>query len=397
MTKRETVKKVSERESGQRALLGNVYSRPCFVADIFWLVSNSGDEMVLYFQRRVETALIGSGIVSVECRKSGFHYYYELTRIGTGASVAPYGIGAASAERSATRQSRQELTTRLGGEAELVPCPNCHWINADLVAGYRKSRYRQLGWLAAIIAFFGTISCLYCAWFVANGPAADQGALPYFLIYGPVLCLCLAGVTILMRSWLRAHIRPNQQFPQARQLPPGTPPALIANESTGELEVADTSRSNNANINTKEWHEFQIGRDHFPKICCVCLGDAQVTSPYVRQVTSSIKLQVPRCTECVRTANGVYWRTWLLATIVGMAFSFGGTALVGFAQEEYWIFSITLAIISMIFAAYLASPSATPVTIRSADSSRGILKLRFQNPHYGESYEQRNNESAIAR
>lgn len=349
--------------------------------------------MVLYFQRRIETATVGSGIASVQCRKCGCDYHYELTRIGTGSSVAPYAIGSASAERSAQQQSRKDLASRLGGEAELVPCPNCNWINNDLVAGYRRSRYRQLGWLAAIIAFFGTVCCLFCAWFVANGPAADRNALPYFLIYGPIFCLCLAGTSILVRNWLRALIRPNQHFPLAPQLPPGTPPALIANESTGEFEVVDTPKP----INSGEWYEFQIGRHHFPEICCVCMGNTQLTSPYANQVASTIELKLPRCAACARNANVGYWQIWILAAIVGLALSFGGTSLIGFGQEEYWVISVTLAIVSLALASYLASQSTMPVAIRNADASRGILKLRFRNSRYGESYTQHNEQSAIAR
>lgn len=349
--------------------------------------------MVYYFEQNIETSLVGNSIASVQCHKCGCDYYYELTRIGKGRAIAPYGIGASLAEDSAEKQSRKNLAKRMDAEAELVPCPNCNWINDYLVAGYRRSRYRQLGWLAAIIAFFGTVCCLFCAWFVANGPAVDRKSLPYFLIYGPIFCLCLAGFCILMRSWLRALIKPNQQFPRAPQLPPGTPPALIANESTGGFEVADTSKP----INTSDWHEFQIGRHHLPRLCCSCMGNTQLTSPHVNQVTRSIELEVPRCAACARNAKVRYRKNFLLALIVGLALSFGGPWLFGLGQEAYWITSVSLAFFSLALASFIANQLIIPITIRKVDASRGILRLRFRNPGYGESYVQHNDQSEIAR
>jgi hypothetical protein len=137
--------------------------------------------MVAYFQKRVEAALVGQRVVSVECDKCDCRYFYELSRIGTGSGIAPYGVGTASATHSAQEQSQRELSGRLELEAELVPCPRCNWINDELVLGYRRGQYRRVGMFALGVASLGTIGSLICAWFVFSGPPADQGALPYLV------------------------------------------------------------------------------------------------------------------------------------------------------------------------------------------------------------------------
>src|SRR5213079_1790864 len=99
--------------------------------------------MFLYYGKTFEAARAGECVVGVVCDKCGCQYYYELARIGTGASTASYGIGASRASQKSHDQSEIDLRRRLGMEAELVPCPRCNWINDELVQGYRLGRYRS--------------------------------------------------------------------------------------------------------------------------------------------------------------------------------------------------------------------------------------------------------------
>src|SRR5438105_396547 len=101
--------------------------------------------MLFYYGKTFEASRAGGRVVGVICDHCGCRYYYELTRIGTGANTASYGIGTSRASRKAHEQSERDLQRRLALEAELVPCPQCNWINGELVKGYRLGRYRGVG------------------------------------------------------------------------------------------------------------------------------------------------------------------------------------------------------------------------------------------------------------
>src|SRR4051812_7492944 len=98
--------------------------------------------MIIYTQTKFTTTVVGARIVSVNCENCGCDYYFELRRVGTGVGIAPYSLGQGRAEQSASERANQNIADRLEGEAELVPCPKCHWINEELVTAYRKSSYQ---------------------------------------------------------------------------------------------------------------------------------------------------------------------------------------------------------------------------------------------------------------
>ena len=228
--------------------------------------------MPFYYGKRFTSANVGARIIEVECDKCGCKYFYELVRIGTGAETAPYGIGKSAAIRSSEKQAQADSRNRLSHEAELVPCPKCNWINDDLVEGYRRGRFRSLRTLAIGIGTFGTVGSLIGAWFIWVDPAPDHGALPYFLFAGPAISVSLGIALVLLRKWLRSRIQPNREFPLAPRLPPGSSPALVVDEETGRLRRAQTRDVRYSD--NSEWHNFQIGRDRLPPVCCCCLKGA---------------------------------------------------------------------------------------------------------------------------
>src|SRR5262245_32162294 len=133
--------------------------------------------MFLYFGKTFHSATAGALTVGVQCEQCQCEYFYQLTRIGTGAGSAAYNLGQTSASARAENESRHDLERRLAEEAELVPCPRCQWINDELVRGYRLGRYRH--WSKA--ALFGSIiaiaTCLFCAWFLYLTAPAERRVL----------------------------------------------------------------------------------------------------------------------------------------------------------------------------------------------------------------------------
>ena len=171
----------------------------------------------------------------------------------------------------AEEQSETDLQQRLAMEAELVPCPECNWINDELVKGYRLGRYRAIGTFAWAIGFAGSALSLVAAWFIHIGPPVDRWMLPYLLFAGPGAFASMTMAMLFFRAWLRNRIQPNREFPQEPQLPYGTPPPLVLDKATQELRLA-----NPAAAPVDGALDFQVGRHVLPALCCECL---QVSAP----------------------------------------------------------------------------------------------------------------------
>jgi hypothetical protein len=336
--------------------------------------------MIPYFSRRFETSQSGTRLASVECEQCNCQYFYELTRIGTGTASAAYGLGATSAEASSQLQSTAELQDRLTGEAELVACPQCHWINAELVEGYREGRYRWAAPLAAGVAFFGTVAALISAAYLWFGPAVDRVALPYVLIGGPGISVSIGVAIVLVRNFLRSRIRPNRDFPDPPRVPAGVPPALLLDEATQTLKPVErdvVSASDECG-----WHDFQIGRHQLPQSCCQCMNEASDEHVWKHPVTVAVELSLPRCAECRRKSGKEYLLAWIVSLAVSLGTGIGALLMTGLDDEFFWILAVCHVLVSLGIAAFYASARSAPARLRIVDQSRGIVRLRFRNPAY---------------
>ena len=294
----------------------------------------------LYYGKRYEAASIGVRLVAVRCDQCGFEYFYELARIGAGSAHAPYGIGQSAAARSSTDKSQQDLGKRLSHEAELVPCPKCHWINDDMISGYRQSHYRRWATFAVGWGCVGTVASLICAWFVSLGPQADRGSLPFFLAVGPAGFLASAAAVLLLRNWLRRQIRPNDSYPSPPKLPSGAPPPLIMDPETGQLQPA-TQPIPTTDVNT-EWIETQVGRIELPKCCCGCLSEAEPNRGYEFPLLPPVNLQVPFCTSCTRRQKRRQWLIGLATFAIATGVACGLLAATRLEKEEFVIFAAAM-------------------------------------------------------
>lgn len=336
--------------------------------------------MLFYYGRNYGSSSVGSQVVQVQCDKCGCKYFYELARIGSGHASAPYGIGSAHANRTAAEGSKRDLDRRLALEAELVPCPDCHWINEDLIAGYRLGLCR--GWVkfAACIGTIGTVISLLGAWFVSIGPEADRGAVPYFLLAGPAISMTLAGVIVLARNLFRNSIQPNRHFPLPPRLPHGSPTALILNVDTGQPEAPRQKPLFDDEVS--DWIDFQIGRHSLPALCSECLLPPTPRSSYQRIVLPSLTLVVPFCTSCARR-----WNRRMLSiglSIAGLIIASTYVILLTIINEfaEFWICFGLGCSVAFLLGYFVAYHLTTPIHIKIIDGSRGILRLRFRSLKY---------------
>ena len=336
--------------------------------------------MFIYYGKTFESSRAGGCIVGVVCDNCGGTYYYELARIGTGAYTAHYGFGSSTASQNAQERSEIDLQRRLALEAELVPWPRCHWINDELVDGYRLGRYRGAGPLAFVVGFAGSILSLVVAWFIYVGTPQDRWLLPYVALGGPVAFLGMALTLLLLRRWLRSRIQPNRQFPHEPELPLGTPPALVKDESTGDLQPAVR-----ASAPGDAFLDYQCGRHVLPPLCCECLQPAEKDRGYSIHVTRLVHVEIPRCADCARKCNREWRRLSFIFAVFGLLVGSAMVLLMARASAELWIILVCPLILvgaTAVLTSVVATARTAPAKVIGRDRSRGIVRLQFRNPDY---------------
>lgn len=195
------------------------------------------DEMPVYIWTEHTASATSTRLVEVHCAKCDCTYFYELTREGAGSEVSAYFLFQQRARESAVAKAREDAKRRLASEAELVPCPSCHWINEELIEGYRRTRYR--GWIERSIwmAVFGLGFCALQVSVRAGIPGHTgevilfAGVVPVFLI------LAVTGVFLLVRT-MRNHIQPNARYPEPPRLPRRVPESLMLDAESRQLVPA---------------------------------------------------------------------------------------------------------------------------------------------------------------
>jgi hypothetical protein len=331
---------------------------------------------VHYHAKVINSERVGGRLVRVACTRCGCEYFYKFTRIGVGSAQAPYGLGVDRATRSANQKAQKDLDRRLASEAELVPCPKCNWISDELVAGFRRGSYRNVGRSAALIAAAGGVIGVVLG--VTFGLTAP-GALPYAMII-PAGLLAAGGGLFLLQKWLRSRIRPNQDHPLPPKLPPGSPPALLKDPTNGRLIPAKQEQP--ALDASQDWCDFQIGRHSWPLLCCGCLQPTTLDRGHRMNVTKTLKLTIPRCADCAHSAQQRYRRLLWNAVTVGILATAAVVLPFNLDWLEFGLVSVGLVLVSLVVSVVVARRMAAPAKIAGGDRSRGVVRLRFRNADY---------------
>jgi hypothetical protein len=332
--------------------------------------------MFLYFGEHYERNQVGARLVRVECAHCGCEYFYQLTRIGIGRSMAPYYLFRARAAQRAVERAQRDIKQRLERDTELVPCPKCHWINEDLVVGYRRSRYKSFNRLAFAIIAIGIVVYFVIGFFLA---LVDPAFLLYALVL-PLGMLLIAGGMMLVRTGLRSRIQPNRNYPLPPTLPAGSPPALFKDPTTGQLAPAKVDE-----IHLVAEHpicEFQIGRHTLPEVCCDCLKPATSEHGHKSRLSTAMVFTVARCEECANISKRAFRRAQYPVAMVALLASAAILVPLNLDLEDFCILSVIAVVISLGLSLIVARKRTAPVTITHADRSRSVVKLRFRNPEY---------------
>jgi MFS family permease len=328
----------------------------------------------------------GQRLEGVTCEKCGTAFHYELTRVGVGKGSAPYLLGQASAAGRAGSAATRDLAKRLSEEAELVPCPKCHWVNQDLVDRYRRRQYRRAPLLIVIVVVAGFVA----APILGAGLTEAFGyssRIPSTVSLGVMaVCLLSPAWVLLGRRQLRRSIDPNITYPRRPTVPPGTPPALIEERDpqTGDLRLVPVAASNDDRTIRSEWAMFRPGQVQLPPVCCMCLSPAATVYRSPLKVNENSEVEVPLCEPCRAQLRRRWWLVALAVAAASVVVSAACAALFpyGDAIGRWGLFGILGFFAALIGGVMIASRVCQPYRLKVVDTDRGIVKFAASNPAY---------------
>lgn len=276
------------------------------------------------------TALVNDRrLASVECEKCKTQFHYWLMRTASGNADHCIGMDEELSVQDAEWKAHQALMRRLKQEADLVPCPQCNWVNEELIARYRKHVFAlrstiewTIGSIAVGVIVFLIVYGLVHVIISANVRNTDPNlAKQIAAVLSSVFFLAPVYFFYSRRVELK-DFGPNKNFPGPPHIPPLTPPALIAAKHpvTGALGLKPVYRPALDADRTEDWATFEWKDFEFPPYCCVCLEKPTTLyrPPIDLAAEYPYKVHPPICQRCLAEAK----KQWWLGTLGGLAVAF---------------------------------------------------------------------------
>ena len=260
-------------------------------------------------------------------------------------------------------------------------------MNEDLIARYRRRKYRAVGWIAGGIAVVGIVVVMAEMLLEHRQlpPAEMQVVLAVFM---PA-----AAAVLLVRYWLRRHIAPNRNAPGRPVLPPGTPPQLVERPRSIRRPLAPSSppRVNPTSrpMRSSGWCSDRTRA--FSGFCCICLAEATTAFDSPFKVDENSNLGVPLCGPCSSRLRN-RWRVIAMISAI-LALAFAGLVALSFPGGDTtgrWIAFVILGLFASIFAvAVVPNMLCRPYRFGLVNADRGIARFSARNPAYNALLEQR--------
>ena len=335
-----------------------------------------------YHEKTFTTTVSGRRTVPVACEKCGYRYYFELARQAVGKGSAPYYLFQKAAKQRSVNRANKLLAKKLARESELVPCPQCHWINEELIDGYFRSRRRTLPWVLIIL-----VASVLIIPVVAMLPVKNSNLVPIGLL---ILVAVVAGLMALMpvtRMIARARLRPNTNYPNPPKLPPGTPPALVEQTDpvTGRVGIGPATTTLVNDVLEGEWAILRPGQLRFPSYCCACLAPATTVAAVPIKWSENSGLKIPMCAACRAKMRRSYWELAVLfsAFELGVMYLIASNLPKGVDEVGRWAIFGVAGFFGVIFIG-LGVPAliVRPYRLRTVDRSRSIIRFAARNPRY---------------
>jgi len=375
--------------------------------------------MFFYAGKYFTSAVTVAKLIDVTCEKCDCAYRYQLVRRGKGAASAPYYIGMESGRRRAQANACQDAAKKLERGIEPVACPDCGWVQSNMVAEMRRRAGR---WLipVGVISLVVTAAITFIATIVAteafHRPLLKMDGQHAVAILSIAIIGCAAGLSAFAaRAWWVSQVNPNRAYPARGDAIPGAPVAMkLATASFEALHTAERSAPAAVDIPATApalayerrapevaaggWATVQLLNMSLPRLCMCCMGPADqvVARPYRvgRPLVQVPLLLCPACRSQMSKRNG----------LLVFAGAFIGLVLAAY----FWRHTpkdpgpFIAVVLGMIFAGLGGLAGAfcswslfrPPVRYRGFSEERNTVEVKFRNPAYVDEFLAANRRAA---
>lgn len=341
----------------------------------------------------------GSRRETVKCDKCGQVYFYRLARMGTGTGSSSIISSGAGAQDRAYSRAEGAMGSRLKAEAELVPCPDCNWINQSLVDRFKKA-YIRIN-IAMLLVFILTtmfvMPPLFYFLVMRNAPedSSLRGVSVFFTLGSAVWVVPF----VLLRNRRRALFDPNKSHPNPPELPVCTPLALIEGDRSGpkgrqmllvprpETGGKTFSASGRAVLDEGRWVTLNTAMlDEWPNSCAMCLNDAETTFQGPLKGEPKFEDGPPVCDDCHRKLIMKWWGLFMLsggATL--LAAGLVAVLVPGVPVDGRWtIFGLIGGVAALVVGILVPVLRIKTAITRRVDPGRCISAIKFPSTGYAE-------------
>ena len=340
--------------------------------------------MFAHFGKTLTATARGHGFKSVVCEKCATEFQYEISRVCAGYGYALGSLHEDGALQRAEKSARTKLARRLENDVELVPCPSCKWVNLAVITRYQESKYREWTWGARAIFFLGLLVGFVL--FVNFEAIFKRPASPLAaeLLLELLVTVILTLLVFIVQRWLRQRINPNRLVNGKPDIPFGTPPALIKQDSPdGGPPTLVAVPSELSNLQTEaRWVTVRADGLSLEPFCCQCL--APPTVKYRLPVPfNDVGLPVPLCRACLRRLR-IQWCVWNLCMLPIAALIGWGLACLPVGLDDFGriFLAVILGGLVSLKGFVIVERWLRPYRHRLVDRDRAIYRIRFKNPAY---------------
>jgi hypothetical protein len=335
----------------------------------------------IYVGKNFTATATGSVVKEVTCIQCADRYWYELSRFAQGVATSPYYIAQGWAASRAQRSADKKLARMLRDDCEVVPCPKCSTVQPQMMLYLRKRMYGTLrNWSYILplvgIAIVGLFTFVYWA---DRNRRSESDYTPYLLAAAG--CVGLSVLMSGVRKWLIAR---GEWIKEAMS---GAPPALVR-EDPGNPQSAlrPVPRPSGADDDSP-WVTFSLLRIPLPDICCQCTAPGQTVFKTPFTMNGETAMALALCHECARQIRVRWWKYAGFTMLVLFVIATGMIAIPAYFGAKdifaYVFGAIALMTLGGAFAvAMFPGWMVRPFEHRWVDSSRGIIRIRFDNPQF---------------
>ena len=101
--------------------------------------------MIIPYGLEYTATTYGSVYKHVTCEHCAVEYSYEMYRFATGAGLSFLFLDGAGASERAQTKAENDLIRKLVRGVEVVPCPECGWVQSNM---FRRARNQYGKWLS---------------------------------------------------------------------------------------------------------------------------------------------------------------------------------------------------------------------------------------------------------